>query len=104
MESKILNAINEILTNEGVEHTKTGNHEITFRDPSYLNEAVTVFISRRTKPYEVLKQNAADKYQRKLQRATNRLARWKDILEQAPGEIAHTEEVIRALMEDNPAK
>lgn len=105
MENKILKAIDEILTNEGVEHTKTGNHEITFRDPAHQgDEAVTVFISHRTKPYSMLKQDAADRYARKLQRATNRLARWKDILEQAPGEIARTEQVIRALTENNPAK
>lgn len=105
METKILNAINEILTQEGVEHTKTGNHEITFRDPDYLgDEAVTVFISRRTKPYEVLKQDAADRYARKLQRVTKRLARWQGILEQAPGEIARAEQEYMALTENNPTK
>lgn len=105
METKILNAINEILTQEGVEHTKTGNHEITFRDPAHCgDEAVTVFISRRTKPYSMLKQDAADRYARKLQRATKRLARWQSILEQAPGEIARAEREYMALTENNPAK
>ena len=105
METKILNAINEILTQEGVEHTKTGNHEITFRDPAYQGEeAGTVFISRRTKPYSMLKQDAADRYARKVQRANKRLDRWQGILEQAPGEIERAQQELRALMENNPAK
>lgn len=100
METKILKAIDEILTQEGVEHTKTGNHEITFRDPDYQGEeAVTVFISRRTKPYSMLKQAAADRHARKVQRATKRLDRWQGILEQAPGEIARAQQELRALME-----
>lgn len=105
MENKILNVIDEILTNEGVEHTKTGNHEITFRDPAYQgDEAVTVFISRRTKPYSMLKQDAADKHQRKIQRVTKRLARWQNILQQAPDEIARIEQEYMALTENNPTK
>lgn len=105
METKILNAINEILTQEGVEHTKTGNHEITFRDPAYQGEeAVTVFISHRTKPYSMLKQAAADRHERKLQRVTKRLARWQNVLQQAPDEIARAEQEYMALMENNPAK
>lgn len=105
MEIKILKAIDEILTQEGVEHTKTGNHEITFRDPDHRgDEAVTVFISHRTKPYSMLKQDAADRYERKLQRVTKRLARWQAISEQAPGEIARAEQEYMALMENNPTK
>ena len=105
METKILNAIDEILTQEGVEHTKTGNHEITFRDPAYQGEeAVTVFISRRTKPYSMLKQDAIDLHARKLQRITKRLARWQGILEQAPGEVARAQQALRALTENNPTK
>ena len=105
METKILNAIDEILTNEGVEHTRTGNHEITFRDPTYQGEeAVTVFISRRTKPYSMLKQDAVNLHARKVQRVTKRLARWQSILEQAPGEIARIEQEYMALTENNPAK
>lgn len=105
METKILKAIDEILTREGVEHAKTGNHEITFRDPDYQGEeAVTVFISRRTKPYNMLKQDAADRYARKLQRITKRLTRWQSVLEQAPGEIARAEREYMALTESNPAK
>ena len=88
-----------------MEHTKTGNHEITFRDPAYRGEeAITVFISRRTKPYSMLKQDAVDKHQRKLQRVTKRLARWQSVLEQAPGEIARAEQEYMALTENNPAK
>lgn len=105
METKILNAIDEILTNEGVEHTRTGNHEITFRDPAYPGEeAVTVFISRRTKPYSMLKQDAVNLHARKVQRVTKRLARWQSILEQAPGEIARIEQEYMALTENNPVK
>lgn len=105
METKILNAIDEILTNEGVEHTRTGNHEITFRDPAYQGEeAVTVFISRRTKPYSMLKQDAVNLHARKVQRVTKRLARWQGILEQAPGEIARAEREYMALTENNPEK
>lgn len=105
METKILKAIDEILTNEGVEHAKTGNHEITFRDPDFLGEeAVTVFISRRTKPYGMLKQDAANRYARKVQRANKRLDRWQGILEQAPGEIERAQQELRALMENNPTK
>ena len=105
METKILKAIDEILTQAGVEHAKTGNHEITFRDPDCLgDEAVTVFISRRLKDYSVLKQDAADLHARKLQRITKRLARWQNILEQAPGEIARAEREYMALTENNPAK
>lgn len=105
METKILNAIDEILTNAGVEHAKTGNHEITFRDPDYLgDEAVTVFISRRTKPYSMLKQDAVDLHTRRVQRATKRLDRWQGILEQAPGEVARAQQELRALMENNPTK
>lgn len=105
METKILNAINEILTQEGVEHIRTGNHEITFRDLDYLGEkAVTVFISRRTKPYSMLKQAAADRYVREVQRANNRLDRWQGILEQAPGEIERAQQELRALMENDPTK
>lgn len=105
METKILNAIDQILTQEGVEHTKTGNHEITFRDPAYLGEeAITVFISRRTKPYSMLKQDAVDKHQRKIQRANKRLDRWQGILEQAPSEIERAQQELRALMENNLTK
>lgn len=105
METKILNAISEILTNEGVEYAKTGNHEITFRDPEYLgDEAVTVFISRRTKPYSMLKQDAVDKHQRKIQRVKNRLARWQNILQQAPDEIARIQQEYMALTKNNPTK
>lgn len=105
METKILKAIDEILTQEGVEHTKTGNHEITFRDPDYQGEeAITVFISRRTKPYSMLKQDAVDKHQRKIQRVTKRLARWQNILQQAPDEIARIEQEYMALTENNPTK
>ena len=105
MEIKILKAIDEILTNEGVEHAKTGNHEITFRDPDYMGEeAVTVFISRRTKPYSMLKQAAVDRHARKVQRANKRLDRWQEILEQAPDEIERAQLELRALRENNPAK
>ena len=105
METKILNAIDEILTKEGVEHAKTGNHEITFRDPDYQGEeAVTVFISRRTKPYSMLKQDALALHARKLQRIVKRLVRWQNILQQAPDEIARAEREYMALTENNPAK